>query len=145
MRPAVLVGLVLLSGCTGPTYIVQAYDGPPRSGASIAVIRISGGAKPQVVALDGQRVLPVIDDGTRMHLEVLPGRHEIEADAPERGVREPVVLRLDAQAGKMYRIEVRRVLSDSGAGAETRAIAYAYEVDPGSDAPIGPALVEPAK
>ena len=139
------VGLALLSGCVGPTYIVQAYPGEPRGSDTIAILRISGGPKPQIVVLDGERVLPVTDDDTRMHIEVLPGVHEIDANAPERGVRDPVHLRLDAKAGKVYRIEVRRVLAQGGAAEQASAIGYAYEVDRGSDMPIGPALAEPPR
>jgi hypothetical protein len=121
----------VLAACTGPTFIVQQYAGAPRSSESIAILRISGGDGPQIAVLDGEAIPPVFDRSTRMHIELLPGPHELEAVAPARGVEAPIPVRFVAEAGKVYRIEVRP------------AVAYLYEVDRDTDVPRGPALSEP--
>jgi hypothetical protein len=138
-----VLSLVALAGCTGPTFIVQQYAGTPRASESIAVLRISGGDGPQVVALDGEALPPVYDRSVRMHIEVLPGPHDLEAFAPARGVERPVPLRFVAEAGKMYRLEVRPSHASADRALEASGIAYLYEVDRDTDVPRGPALPEP--
>jgi hypothetical protein len=126
----------VLAGCTGPTFIVQQYAGAPRAGERIAILRISGGDGPQIAVLDGEAVPPVFDRSTRMHIELLPGPHELEAVAPARGVQAPIPVRFVAEAGKVYRIEVRSSPSDR----TSEGVAYLYEVDRDTDVPRGAAL-----
>jgi hypothetical protein len=113
---------VLAAACGLATFVVQQYDGAPRSRDSIAIIRVNAGEA--IVFLDGEPLRTIPTEGTRFHIEVLPGVHEIEDlvdGVGETGAR----VRFVADAGKVYRIVGQR------AGAHVTA--QAYEVDRGTD------------
>jgi hypothetical protein len=120
---AVLVVLGL-TGCPGPTFVVQQYGGPQRPADSVAVVRVNGREPVRLLVLDEQdAAAPIVEDG-RLHIEVLPGRHTIvvgNASAPNERYA-PVTFQ--AEAGKVY-----RVVFPSGAQGEARV----FEVDRGKD------------
>src|SRR5690349_17212926 len=91
---------VLFVACGGPTFIVQQYSGPPQPREMIAIVRLNGGG-PRVVALD-RDALVVPEKGTRFHVEVMPGVHELEVDDPNLGIA-GLGLRFMAEPNKVYR------------------------------------------
>lgn len=117
---------VALSGCGGPTFIVQQYSGPVRSPESIAVLRVNGDAGIVLVSLDGEPIRTRVADDARLHVEMLPGRHQLAiadlADAARPLGRAAFI----AAAGKTY----RPLFPSRGGGARV------FEVDSGSDAPL---------
>jgi hypothetical protein len=116
------IGVVLVC-CGGPTFVVQQYGGPQRSHESIAIIRVNGGG-PRLTTLDDERLV-VPEKGTRFHIEVLPGVHELQVDDPNLGLFASRV-RFVAEADRVYRIVVRQALT----GQPT---AQAFEVDRAND------------
>jgi hypothetical protein len=109
-------------GCGPQVFIIQQYDGPVRDSETIAILRINGGDSTRVVTLDGELADARIAEDTRLHIEMLPGRHAVRvADiaAPEAG---SFRVAFDAQAGRVYRAVV------------ASAAAKVFEVDRGSDA-----------
>lgn len=118
---ALLLPLLTLSGCAGPTFIVQQYKGPPRSQESIAVFRVNGSDAARLLELDGEDVAAPLDVDSRLHIELLPGPHTVtmgNANAPNERLA-PVSFR--AEPGKVYRAVI-----ESGARV--------HEVSRGSDA-----------
>src|SRR5689334_2142660 len=109
-------------GCGPQVFIIQQYDGPVRESETIAILRINGGDSTRVVTLDGELADARIAEDTRLHIEMLPGRHAVRvADmaSPEAG---SFRVAFDAQAGRVYRAVV------------ASAAAKVFEVDRGSDA-----------
>ena len=95
---------LLVSACGGPTFIVQQYDGPPRSPETIAILRVQGNEPVQLVTLDGARADAVVDEDVRLHLELLPGAHRVgvaDKRHPELGVHR---IAFRAAAGAVYRV-----------------------------------------
>jgi hypothetical protein len=124
---------VVLIGCGGPTFVVQQYSGAQRPRESIAIIRVNGD-RPQLLALDGEPLL-VPQEGTRFHIEVLPGVHEIEVADRYVGFAGSTV-RFVAEPAKVYRIVVRPMPTENGSSWR----ASASEVDRATDAELGAAL-----
>lgn len=119
------VALLGLAACVGPTVVMQRYAGPPRPREAIAMLRVNGGDTVRLLAIDGERADTVLANDMRLHIELLPGRHEVSfANA---AVARPRALRMafDAEAGKVYRILF------SPAAPETGTL---QEVDRDSDA-----------
>ena len=115
---------VLAAGCAGPTYIVQQYDGPVRSAETIAVIRINGSEPVGLDSLDGESVGVRATKDSRIHVEVLPGRHAMRVRDLSQPGGFPSRASFLARAGKVY----RPVFSQGRARI--------YEVDADSDATL---------
>src|SRR4051794_33164999 len=96
--------LALFVACGGPTFVVQQYPGPPRPRDSIAIVRLNGGG-PRVVALDRESLV-VPERGTRFHVELLPGAHELEIDDPNLGIA-GLGIRFLAEPERVYRVVLR--------------------------------------
>jgi len=131
-----------LAGCGGPTFIVQQYPGPPQPTERVAIIRIPGGIGPEIVSLDGEPLQTVPDQGTRLHIEVLPGTHEAQLVDPESKL--PIVARFVAEPGKVYRVVLGGAPLGGTALPQPGPSAVVYEVDRDSDAPIRIAAPPPA-
>lgn len=122
---------LLLSGCGGPTFIVQQYSGPVRPSDSIAVLRVNGDGGIVLVSLDGEPIRTRVADDARLHVEMLPGRHRLAfADLADAG-RPLGRAAFVAAAGKTY----RPLFASRGGGARV------FEVDAASDAPLRDATV----
>jgi hypothetical protein len=125
------------------TFVVQNYDGPPRPRTAIAVVRVDARG-PEVVAVDDQPLRVALESPNRMHVEVLPGPHEIDVEVTEPviGLRHTLPLRFIASPGKVYRVDVV-VAPMSVPSPAPNARGYGevrvYEVDPESDAILAPA------
>jgi hypothetical protein len=124
-RVPVLAALALtsaLSGCAGPTFVVQQYPGAVRPKESIAILRVNGNEPVRLATLDDEDLAgePIASD-SRLHIEMLPGKHVVtvlNANAPQ----EPgAPLAFEAQAGKVYRVTF------------VTGAARVYEVDRGAD------------
>ncbi len=127
------------------TFVWQQYEGAPLPKERVAILRQNGESTTVLVAVDGKSVLAPLESQNRLHVELLPGIHEVDVAAPSLGLGRPIVVRLLAGAGKVYRIEVTgapapQAAPESGeprfeGGGEWAA--HAYEVDRETDAPRG--------
>jgi len=127
-----------LAGCPGPTFVVQQYTGAVRPKETIATLRVNGSDSVRIMTLDHEDIGAPIASDSRLHIELLPGRHVLTAlstGAPNEP-SEPIVFQ--AEAGKVYRV------------AFVAGAAHLFEVDRGEDAvvrdvtPVAPAPAEPA-
>ena len=110
------------------TFVVQEYAGIARSPSTVGVIRLDGREAEDVTAVDGEPLGIALERGNRIHVEVLPGVHDVELQVREAGtglVRR-ISVRFVAEAGRVYRVE-RSSAADAYGGFR------AYEVDPRSD------------
>src|SRR5256885_10631172 len=128
-----------LIGCGGPTFVMQQYDGPPRPVDTLAIVRVNPGG-PQLHAVDGESIRVAPEKGTRFHIEMLPGVHELGVDDPTTGFAGANV-RFLAEPGKVYRMVVGVAPPEISPGAGLGA--YAHEVDRASDSEIRPATSPP--
>jgi hypothetical protein len=140
----VALGAALFSCASGVTFIYQHYDGPPQPASRIAILRETGTSPTLIVAVDGKQILAPLERQNRLHIEVLPGIHEIDVAAPDLGLRHSIPIRMLAAAGKVYRVEV-----SGGATPQPQPetgepplevgqwVAHTYEVDRETDAPEG--------
>ncbi len=134
------------------TFVWQQYEGAPLPKERVAILRQNGESTTVLVAVDGKSVLATLESQNRLHVEILPGIHEVDVAAPSLGLGRPIAVRWVAGAGKVYRIEVTGAPSpqsppESGeprfeGGGEWAA--HAYEVDRETDAPRGIADVPAA-
>ena len=140
MKPfALVLALFTLAACGPQTFVIQSYDGPVRERETIAILRINSSDQVRVVTVDGEYADPKLADDTRLHIELLPGKHEVAAQAePSASSAEaaPLLRRLSfqAEAGRVYRVAFVRggpepIAAPSG---EPRV----FEVDRGSDGPL---------
>lgn len=131
---ALVIALALAAvACTGPTLIVQQYAGPVRPREIIATLRVNGRDSVQLLTLDEQDVAVPIAEDSRLHIEMLPGRHFVvvtdKRDPFHRG--DQVVFH--GEPGSVYRVVTT-------AGAPPRV----WEVDRDSDAPLRDVTIDRA-
>ena len=123
-RLFVFAGILFLAGCAGPTFVVQQYTGAVRPRETVATLRVNGSDSVRLLTLDDEDLGVPIEHDSRLHIELLPGRHRLtvgNANAPQDHA-EPIAF--EAEAGKVYRVTV-------GASAPARI----YEVDRDNDTP----------
>jgi hypothetical protein len=117
----------MAAGCGTATFIVQQYDGPARPREQVAVLRLNGKDPVRVESLDGERLdYQLKDKDTRVHIELLPGVHEL-AVTDSFGLAEP--LKFLAVPGHVYRPIPSPVYHP---GSASFAL---YEVDANTDEP----------
>jgi hypothetical protein len=152
VRLALLAVLVFAvsGGCGGPTFIVQQYSGPVLPAESISIIRING--KDAIVwdSLDGEAAGMQVPEDSRVHVEVLPGKHTLGIhDAADPAPR-PALVSFQAEAGKTYRPAFVKAAAGPAAG---RILARVFEVSADGDAllrdvtisdPVKPSPAPPA-
>lgn len=128
MRSSVLSKLAVLAlfgavlvGCPGPTFVVQQYGGPVRPLETVAVLRVNASEPVRLLTLDGEDVRAPLESDSRLHIEVLPGKHRLSVSntASDSGDEVAFV----AEANKVYRVVF------VGAGP------HVLEVNRSSDAP----------
>lgn len=130
-----LLFAMTLAACMGPTFVVQQYGGPVRPRETIATLRVNGNDAVHLITLDDEDVRAPLESDSRLHIELLPGRHKIGVSAG--GPNDPVEpVAFIAEANKVYR------------AAYVAGVAHVFEVERGSDAQgrdvTAPALVHPA-
>ena len=110
MRSLLLVAALamapLLGACPGPTFVVQQYAGPVRPPETIATLRINGSDAARIMTLDDVDIAVPIERDSRLHIELLPGRHRLtvqNANAPQ-DLETPIAF--TAEPGKVYRVVV---------------------------------------
>ena len=125
---ALLGALCFAASCGTPTFVVQQYAGAPRAAEAIAIIRVEGGGKVQLLSLDGEATDARVASDARLHIEILPGNHRLWVQGfAADGAAQSLTFR--AEAGKMYRV-------DLALDPATNAFSpHVYEVDPSSNAP----------
>src|SRR5262245_24096180 len=97
------VAALVLAGCPGPTFIVQQYNGPPRAREEIAILRVLGSDTVRLLLLDDEDVAAPLESDSRLHIELLPGRHSIAVR--EMAAQSLVeTLAFDAQPNRVYRV-----------------------------------------
>jgi len=112
---------LMVAGCPGPTFVVQQYAGPVRAPAEIATLRVNGGDSVRLITLDGEDVRAPLEVDSRLHIELLPGRHRFGV---ARGTSDAVEeVEVVAEAGKVYRVTF------------VEAAPHVLEVNRSSDAP----------
>jgi hypothetical protein len=113
------VSALLFAACaTGPTYIVQEYQGPPRAREAVGILRVNGRDDVRLETLDDQEITARVDDDARLHVEMLPGRHTLSVRSGDPGRR----IAFEAQPGKVYRVVMES------------AAPHVHEVDRDNDA-----------
>ncbi len=133
---ALLVGL---PGCgIGPTFIVQEYPGPVRPAETIAILRVEGNGTVQLLSVDEQRADARIAEDSRLHVEMLPGKHTVMVQNLAAPANPPETVAFQAEAGKVYRPMFMHSLS-SGPRL------HVFEIDPRSGLPIGDATFAPTR
>lgn len=111
----------MLVGCPGPTFIVQQYSGPVRPRETIAILRSNANDDAKLLVLDEQDIAaPIAEDG-RLHIEILPARHVVQAGRASAPAERYPSIAFDAQANHVYRV----VFSGSDP--------HVYEVDRSKD------------
>jgi hypothetical protein len=111
----------LLVGCPGPTFVVQQYAGPVRDQETIATLRVNASEPVRLLTLDGEDVRAPLESDSRLHIELLPGRHRVGvANGTTEAADEVAFV---AEAGKVYRVVF------------VNAAPHVVEVSRGSDAP----------
>lgn len=122
-------GALLSTACGVATFIVQQYEGEPLASERIAVLRLNGDASVRLEELDGEILAYELNDrGSRVHIEMLPGEHEIGlADGSGLPIKRR---RFVAEAGRVYRPMVFRPPSPA---PETAWLVAIYEVERDSD------------
>jgi hypothetical protein len=142
----VVLSSALASCGQGMTFVMQQYGGPARPRNSVAAIRVNAAHGPDLIAVDGVPFgpTPALEPGNRLHLEVLPGPHEVDVVAtdPATGLNREIPVRFVAEPGKVYRVELA---TNAVAHSEATPEAYAYEVDRDTDATIRIATAAPAR
>ena len=123
--------------CGGPTLVVQQYDGPLRPQDTISILRVNGGGSVQLLTLDDTDVAVPIAKDTRLHLELLPGRHTVDVVNVTTPNAPPATVAFDAAPGRVYRVAF--VASESSSGPT----AHVYEVERGGDALLREVTVDP--
>lgn len=123
----------LTSACGTATFIVQQYDGSPLAEEQVAILRLNGDDPVRLDALDGEPLGYELHDRTsRVHIEMLPGEHELAlAEGPEWPAKRR---RFRAEAGKVYRPLLVRTDADGPVvPGITKWVVGIYEVDRSSD------------
>jgi hypothetical protein len=138
----ILVGVSVLASlpaaCGGPTFIVQQYEGAPRSRDAVAIIRLNGDDPIQVLDIDRSPVNVRVGSGTRMHIEVLPGEHTVTVVDAEHPDGTSQFVRFRTEPAKLYRALWLRQ-ADRTPGLSD--LARVYEMDASSDTPIRDASI----
>jgi hypothetical protein len=97
--------LALSSGCGQVTYIVQQYDGPVRDRDEVSILRLTPDDPAQIVAMDGEALgRQVLDSDTRLHIEMLPGKHQLEVENPKASSATTQRVQFVAEPGRTYRV-----------------------------------------
>lgn len=118
----------LLAACPGPTFVVQQYGGPQRPQETIATLRVNGREPVRLLFLDDQDVAAPLEEDSRLHIELLPGRHTVVVGNAKVPNERYAPISFQAEAGKVYRV----AFATGAAGGEPRM----YEVDRGNDTSI---------
>lgn len=131
-RPLARVALacsLFAASCATATFVVQQYEGAALDPSRVAVLRVNGGTPIVVVALDGEQLdYSQQDASSRVHIEILPGVHELEVGNLEDPLRRVERLSFVAEPGRVYRLTL-----DVPAGGLRPWRPLAWEVDPESD------------
>ncbi|HEY6727169.1 MAG TPA: hypothetical protein VI197_24210 [Polyangiaceae bacterium] len=131
------LALSLATSCGQVTYIVQQYDGPVRDRDQVSILRLSPGDPAQVIAMDGEALgRQDLDSDVRLHIEMLPGKHQLEIENPQARAKTTQRVQFIAEPGRTYRV----VLADRVWHAQKAEPAPAgawsplvYELDGSSD------------
>ena len=115
---------VSLAGCPGPTFVVQQYTGPVRPKDTIATLRVNGSDAVRIATLDSEEIGAPIASDSRLHIELLPGRHAVTAQSTAAPTEPTDPIVFQAEAGKVYRV------------AFVGNAPHLYEVDREADAVI---------
>ena len=99
-----LLSAGLLLGCPGPTLVVQQYAGPVQPREAVAILRLNGSDAVRLQTLDDDDVAVPIAPDSRLHIEMLPGRHRVTAWRAGDRYGRALVLPFDAEAGRVYRV-----------------------------------------
>ena len=129
--------LALSSGCGQVTYIVQQYDGPVRDRDEVSILRLKPGDPAQIVSMDGDALgRQVLDSDTRLHIEMLPGKHQLEVENPKALSASTQRVQFIAEPGRTYCV----VLADRAWHAQKPQVArpntwspLVYELQGSSD------------
>jgi len=108
-------------GCPGPTFVVQQYAGPVRAPETIATLRVNASDSVRLITLDGEDVRAPLEVDSRLHIELLPGRHRVGVANGATDLAEEVAF--VAEVGKVYRVTF------------VGAAPHVVEVNRSSDAP----------
>jgi hypothetical protein len=103
----VLLALALgVLACT-TTFVVQQYGGAPLPPNRISILRVNSEDAAVIVSLDGESLgYSVTEKNTRVHIEMLPGVHELDAGYTGDARQRIQSLRFRTQPGRVYRLAI---------------------------------------
>ena len=102
---ATCLAVSLGTACGQVTFVVQAYPGAARSAEQVSVVRINRDAPVRVVSVDGDPLgSQPLDSDARLHVEILPGKHELIIENEHVPVEKTKVVRFLAEPGRTYRV-----------------------------------------
>lgn len=107
---------LVLTGCATTTFVVQQYAGEPLPSHRVAVLQLLPEDDALVVSLDGERLQSArAEPGTRIHVELLPGSHEVGVVSAGSPVQVSQRVRFLAEQGKYYRAIAQDTAPTAGA------------------------------
>lgn len=113
------------------TFIVQQYNGPPLPAERIAILRLVGGDEGYLATLDGETLDYRVEARTdRIHIEILPGPHELGMSLRPLGLVSYRVF--NAEPGKTYQPKILRGRLERRRSGQANWKTAVFEVDPDS-------------
>ncbi len=119
----------IIACAASATFIVQQYNGDPLPAERIAILRMVGGEEGYLASLDGENLdYRVEGHSDRIHIEMLPGQHEVGVSLRQLGL---VVYRVfEARAGVIYQFKVLRSVLQRGKRSRQTWSVGVFEVSP---------------
>jgi hypothetical protein len=128
--------------CLSATFVIQQYDGDPLPMDRIAILRLVGGDDAYLASLDGEGLDFRVEGRTdRIHIEMLPGDHELGIARQPNG--RVVYRRFTAKAGVIYQPKVLHNRLARGEAGLERWTAGIFEVASGTDELVRDVSVSP--
>lgn len=115
----------------GPTFVVQSYAGPVRQKDTIATLRVNGRDNVRLATLDREDIGAPIESDSRLHIELLPGRHALTVQTTDAPALASDPIGFEAQPGRVYRVAMisgaPRVFEvDRGADTQVRDVTQTF-------------------
>lgn len=126
--PRLAIAVALL-GCAPSTFVVQGYKGRARPPETLSILRVNGADSVQLLQVDAEPADVPVSRDARLHIELLPGEHEIVLFNAGGNASFADPVSFVAEPRRVYRPGFARL-----GGPDAVPEARVYEVDLASDA-----------